>query len=95
MPATITLPRWECYANYQSSNYGLNALCFTDERGFDFYFSYRTLVAVRVPGHTIIRENVWGPTTGKHLNAIDGGSATAKRARLTKADFERKLAELI
>jgi len=36
-----------------------------------YYFSYKTLVAVRGGGNLVIRANVWGPTTGKHLNAID------------------------
>lgn len=48
-----------------------DAHAFVDERDVTFYFSYRTLIAVRFPnGHLLMRENVWGPTTGRHMNAI-------------------------
>ena len=41
----------------------------------DFYYSYNTVVAVFVheADRFFVRENVWGPTTGKHLNWIDSG----------------------
>jgi hypothetical protein len=69
------LPSFGSYGNYSGGNYGVHALHFTDAEGRDWYFSYKTLVAVRAPGHgLIVRENVWGPTTGKHLNWIDGGN---------------------
>lgn len=36
------------------------------------YFSYETLIAFEHPdAGLVIRENNWGPTTGKHLNAIN------------------------
>jgi hypothetical protein len=35
-----------------------------------------------------VHENVWGTTTGKHLNAIDGGD---KKSRLKSAEFEKEL----
>lgn len=40
-----------------------------------YWFSYKTCVAFsRHDGFApVVRENVWGPTTGKHLNHIDGG----------------------
>lgn len=53
--------------------------------GDDFYFSYKTLVAFRHDGEVTVRENDWGPTTGKHLNAIDGGD---KKRRLPSERFE-------
>lgn len=39
--------------------------------GFTFNYSYETLVGIRVPllGQ-IASENVWGPTTGRHLNSF-------------------------
>jgi hypothetical protein len=50
------------------------------------YFSYRTLIAYRHPrAGRVVSENVWGPTTGKHLNAIDGGD---KKSRLDRSAFE-------
>ena len=55
---------------------GTAGVAFTDENsGFIYYFSYDTLVAFH---HTnsglVVRENIWGNTTGRHLNDIDGGA---------------------
>ena len=79
------------YGNYSSSNYGVNAMKFTDARGNDFYFSYRTLVAFRTSrtGLVVIK-NYWGPTTGKHLNWIDDGD---KHGRLSEVEFKNKYEE--
>jgi hypothetical protein len=33
----------------------------------------------------VVRENSWGPTTGKHLNAIDRGN---KKGRVSSDQFE-------
>lgn len=53
-----------------------------------FFFSYETLVAVEPEqGGLIIRQNDWSNTTGKHLNAIDGGSKEAKAKRLPAEQF--------
>ena len=66
-----TLPRFNCYTPHTSKNYGLNSLCF-EVGGREFYFSYQTLIAFRgINGRLVLRANAWGPTTGKHLNAID------------------------
>jgi hypothetical protein len=35
-----------------------------------------------------VGENVWGPTTGKHLNLVDGGD---KDSRLGQEEFEARL----
>lgn len=56
----------------------------------DIYFSYKTPVAFRAGGKLVVRENDWGPTTGKHLNAIDGGD---KASRVKSDVFEKLLAE--
>jgi hypothetical protein len=46
-----------------------NTKCFGVEVGdIDLVFSYNTLVGVRYRGHAAHARNVWGPTTGKHLN---------------------------
>jgi hypothetical protein len=57
------------------------------------YFSYKTVVAFS-DGYnkTVVSENNWGPTTGKHLNAIDNGR---KDQRLKRADFEAALEEVL
>ena len=67
-----------------------NALSFS-LAGVDVYFSYRTPVAFRAEGRLVVRENTWGPTTGKHLNAIDGGSPERKKARVSGDEFSRLL----
>jgi len=79
------LPTFQTYGNYSSSNYGAHALQFF-AGGNVFWFSYKTLVAFRGPdGRRVVRQNDWGPTTGKHLNAIDGGD---KKSRVDSAAFE-------
>lgn len=48
------------------------------------YYSYRTLVAYETPeGKLVISQNVWGVTTGKHLNIIDGD----KKKRIPHPEF--------
>lgn len=87
--STVNLPSWSVYGNYQGNNYGAHALCFTLPDGRAIYFSYRTPVAFQSRERLVVRENDWGPTTGKHLNAIDAGN---KKARIAGAEFEKLLA---
>lgn len=56
------------------------------------HFSYQTVIAFST-GETplTVRENDWGPTTGKHLNRVDGGSADAKARRLPSLAFTQAL----
>ena len=59
----------------------------------DVYFSYRTPVAFRhVSTGLVVRSNSWGPTTGKHLNWIDGGD---KKGRISGIEFEDQLSKLV
>jgi hypothetical protein len=85
MPLKNALPQFQSYGPY-SGNYGVHAMQFTDAMGNRYWFSYNTLVAFDGPkgGRKVIR-NYWGPTTGKHLNAIDGGN---KASRLTETEFQ-------
>ena len=86
----MNIPNFTSYGNYSSDNYGAHTLRFS-VNGSVYYFSYQTLVAFR--RHSVglvVRENTWGPTTGKHLNWIDGGSN--KAARLTEEQFQQVLA---
>ncbi len=78
------------YGSYSSNNYGVHTLCFTDAKGNEFYFSYETLVAFKHKGILYVRENIWGTTTGKHLNWIDGG---CKEDRLSHDEFIKKYNE--
>jgi len=78
------------YGHYKRDNYGAHTLCFTDSNGNQFYYSYKTLVAFRAgSGSLVIRENVWGPTTGKHLNWIHPD----KNLRVNSEVFQQKYAE--
>ena len=54
-------------------------------------FSYSTPIAFWRSGEGwVVRENDWGPTTGKHLNHFDEGD---KSERLPSAHFEARLHE--
>jgi hypothetical protein len=77
------LPHFENYMETTSKNYGMNSLKFYTDAG-TFWFSYKTLVAFKSPGGPIVcRQNEWGPTTGKHLNAIKED----KKARVNGETF--------
>jgi len=61
------------------------------EVGVTLWYSYDTVVAFRVSGQDkVVSENVWGTTTGKHLNWIDEGD---KKNRLPYAEYKRLLNE--
>lgn len=55
-------------------------------------FSYKTLIAFSVAGKRVVHQNDWSTTTGKHLNAIDGGD---KASRVSHAEFERLFDEMV
>lgn len=88
----MQLPSFSSYVDYSSDNYGAHALRF-DTDNATFWFSYKTLVAFHRLGHgaKVVHQNDWGPTTGKHLNAIDGGD---KKARLSATAFKARFAEV-
>lgn len=88
----IEMPSIKTYGNYSSSNYGAHALCVTVGR-ITVWFSYQTPIAFR-DGYNprVVRENDWSTTTGKHLNAIDGGN---KKGRVSGQEFERLFAEAL
>ncbi len=57
------------------------------------WFSYKEPVAFKFNGRPrVVRENAWGPTTGKHLNAIDGGSKEARGDRVGENEFNARWA---
>jgi len=56
-----------------------------------YWFSYQTVIAFATKGERFVRENDWGPTTGRHLNSIDDG---VKKGRLPGDEFESMLKEL-
>jgi hypothetical protein len=58
------------------------------------WFSYDTLVGISFGAEKpVVRKNVWGAITGKHLNWIDGGLDSAALARLNEAEFEQAVQE--
>lgn len=62
-----------------------------DTADLTVWFSYRTPVAFSNHRGLLVRENEWGPTTGKHLNEIDGGDRQAKAQRVPGYLFVRML----
>lgn len=59
------------------------------------WFSYETPVAFSLDYNTpVVSQNIWSQTTNRHLNSIDGGSKSAKSARLPHELFENLLNEL-
>jgi hypothetical protein len=80
----ISLPTWETYCDNTTA---ANALVF-DLGELRVWFSYKTPVAFLVGSTRWVRQNRWGPTTGKHINAIDGGDRQAKAARIPTHQFE-------
>lgn len=55
-----------------------------------FLFSYSTCVAVRIDGEWKVSENMWGPTTGKHMNR----TGVPAKDRMPRNDFLRLLNSL-
>ena len=85
------------YGSYSSDNYGANSIC-VQLGNKSIYYSYDTVVAFEgynskgVRFGLTVSENCLGPTTGQHLNWIDGGR---KDKRLSRDDFLRKLSEFL
>lgn len=61
--------------------------------GITYWFSYQTCVAFQDGDGLRVVRNEWGPTTGKHLNLIDGGSREAVKARMDLRKFNEELAK--
>lgn len=55
--------------------------------GMRLAFSYETLIAFTVGGRWRMRENEWGPTTGKHMNLLD---PAREIERIPGDQFERE-----
>lgn len=87
----VRLPEMSRYGEYASSNHAWHALRF-DVGNLTIWFSYTTPVAFQVHGHDrVICENVWSPTTGKHLNWINPDH----QLRVTPAEFQRQWGEQV
>lgn len=88
--AEHALPHVSNYGQYSTSNYGAHTLK-VDLGTLRLYYSYSTIVAFSTGQGIVCSENVWGKTTGKHLNWImrDHGR------RVDKAEFDRLLEQAI
>jgi hypothetical protein len=76
---------------YGQGNYGTHALMVC-VGPLTLYYSYSTIVAYEEPQDgLVVSANVWGPTTGKHLNAISDN----KKLRLPRAEFEARLRAML
>ena len=82
--------RLSSYGNY-SGNYGAHSMVLTLGT-LTLFFSYSTIVAFDDGNGTKVVQNRWGSTTGKHLNAIDGGY---KQNRLTREAFDEALEQVL
>ena len=84
-----TVPTITSYGDYSSSNYGAHSLQ-VDLGRLTLMFSYKTIVAYQDYEQGLVcSENIWGPTTGKHLNWIQ----KEKSKRLKRDAFEAALQE--
>lgn len=84
-PNQIT--KWN-YGRYSSDNYGAHSLAVKVPNN-TYYFSYDTLIAFYHEGELIMRENIWGSTTGKHMNWLSRN----KDNRVNSEIFTQKLNE--
>jgi hypothetical protein len=65
----MNIRKWNYMNGYSSNNYGAHSIAIS-LGNLTVWFSYDTIVAF-MDGHgKVVSENVWGPTTGKHLNEI-------------------------
>jgi hypothetical protein len=55
------------------------------------YFSYETPIAFTSKNGLVVSENIWGTTTGKHLNMINDN----KSIRINRTNFETLLNETL
>ena len=88
----MNLPTIDTYGRYSSGNYGAHCLR-VDFDNLTLWYSYSTIIAFRGGGYgRVVRQNDWSTTTGKHLNAIDGGD---KKARVPGEKFEAMLQDAL
>lgn len=78
------IPKISNYGQYSNNNYGAHTLAVEFEK-FTLFYSYDTIVAYKdIDDGFVCSENVWGNTTGKHLNWLEPN----KRNRVPNKDFE-------
>ena len=87
----MQLPTISNYGQYGGDNYGEHTLQLEFEN-FRLYYSYKTIVAYHDHQEGLVCcENVWGTTTGKHLNWIQPD----KKKRIKPDDFQSRLKNML
>ena len=85
------LPTITSYGQYSNDNYGAHTLK-VDLGEITLYYSYETIVAYCDGKDDLVcSENVWGTTTGKHLNWIQ----PHKARRTNNVEFREMLRRAI
>ena len=85
------LPKITNYGQYSNDNYGAHTLKVVTEN-LDLYYSYETIVAYSdAKDGLVCSVNIWGTTTGKHLNWIESN----KKLRKNSVEFGEMLAAAI
>lgn len=87
----LQVRKWN-YGDYSSDNYGAHSTAVQMGKR-TVYYSYDTVVSFRGENSkgeyfNCTCQNMWGKTTGKHLNWIDGGD---KKSRLHPEEFQKQL----
>lgn len=78
----MNLPKFWFYAQ----DYNGRAIAF-NIGPLTLYYSYSTIIGFEYKGKEVICENVWGRTTGKHLNILE----LDKKKRYSYEDFHNYL----
>ena len=87
----MDLPKIGSYGDYSSGNYGVNCQ-YMDLGDLTLYYSYKTIIGYyTLGGGTVLTKNVWGNTTGKHLNWLDRD----KSKRIPYDDFKKRLKDVV
>ena len=86
----LEIKKWN-YGNYSNDNYGSHTQAINIGK-LTLYFSYDTVVAFSHPDTgTVVCENVFSRTTGKHLNWLEPD----KSKRVKYEEFKKKLDEIL
>ena len=86
----MNISKWNYMRNYSSDNYGAHSIAM-NIGNVTLWWSYDTVIAFSTGYPVVVSENNWGPTTGKHLNAINDDHST----RLPRGKFEKELTKCL
>lgn len=93
----MDVPQIISYGNYVNEGYGAHCIKVripTKKGDVTFWYSYQTIIAFQVPGHSCVDlKNYWGPTTGKHMNWLSNKSDRVSEEEFYEA-MEKQLKEI-